>query len=129
MGRSANTVPNPMYLNEALTAVHNLESGDYGLEDGSRPGDWRLPTKSEWEAFFDTNYSYPALSNTAGDGQLTDGNPFILNSYDHPLFWTQTFFDSINIYIADVNLGETKLYPFYTYQFRAWPVRDDQPNP
>ena len=104
-----------------------LESGMHGLEDGSRPGDWRLPTKSEWEDLFDTRYSYPALSNTAGDGQWTDGNPFFYDSYYHPLFWSQTFYSPMNvIYIAYVSLGEMKQYPFYQYRFLVWPVREDQ---
>jgi Protein of unknown function (DUF1566) len=127
--KDANTFFDLMDLGLAITIVNGLQSGEYGLEDGSSPGDWRLPTKSEWEELFDTNYSYPALSNTEGRGKWTQGNPFNINEYDHPYFWSQTYFDSENIYIADVNLGRMKLYPFYSYQFRAWPVREAQSGP
>jgi hypothetical protein len=33
----------------ANQAAAALKSGDCGLTDGSSPGDWRLPTKAEWE--------------------------------------------------------------------------------
>jgi hypothetical protein len=29
--------------------------GDCGLSDGSRPGDWRLPTREEWEEIVDAS--------------------------------------------------------------------------
>lgn len=124
--KDANTFPYPIYWGEAVAAVNNLQSGENGLEDGSSPGDWRLPTKSEWEELFDTNYSYPAFSNTVGDDQWAEGNAFILDTYNNPIFWSQTYFDSVNIYVADVNLGNMKLYPFYSYRFWIWPVREDR---
>lgn len=34
----------------AQTAVRALATGLCGLDDGSRPGDWRLPSPDEWEA-------------------------------------------------------------------------------
>ena len=34
----------------ANQAAAALKNGDCGLTDGSSPGDWRLPTKAEWEA-------------------------------------------------------------------------------
>jgi len=34
----------------ANQAAARLKTGDCGLTDGSSPGDWRLPTKAEWEA-------------------------------------------------------------------------------
>ncbi len=35
---------------EAMTVVAGLASGDCGLSDGSRPGDWRLASLGEWQA-------------------------------------------------------------------------------
>ena len=34
-------------LGEAIAACNSLSDGICGLTDGSRPGDWRLPTKTE----------------------------------------------------------------------------------
>lgn len=58
-----------------------LAEGQCGLTDGSRRGDWRLPTKAEWEAtiaqaiFLDCNSggTFVALTGTAG--RVTPGNP------------------------------------------------------
>ena len=41
----------------AIAAASNLSSGDCGLSDGSRPGDWRLPTKDELEILIDWHKS------------------------------------------------------------------------
>ncbi len=60
----------------AKDAAAVLASGTCGLTDGSSASDWRLPTKEEWEAFVDTNYLNPALSNTAGTAKWTEGNAF-----------------------------------------------------
>ncbi len=37
---------------EAMQAAAALADGQCSLTDGSVAGDWRLPTKDEWEAFF-----------------------------------------------------------------------------
>lgn len=61
---------------EAMDMVANLRSGEYGIDDGSQAGDWRLPTKKEWEEFFDHGYTKPPLSNAAGDGPWSEGDAF-----------------------------------------------------
>jgi hypothetical protein len=50
--------------------------GDGGPRDGSKPGDWRLPNLRELQSLIDYAFSYPALPNTLGTGQWTEGNPF-----------------------------------------------------
>jgi hypothetical protein len=35
---------------QAASQINNLASRSHGLSDGSKPGDWRLPTKSELES-------------------------------------------------------------------------------
>ncbi len=52
------------------------ESGDCGLEDGSQPGEWHLPNIKELQSLVTLGYVGPALTNTAGDGQWSDGDPF-----------------------------------------------------
>ena len=47
-----------------------MKDGDCGLTDGSSPGDWRLPTKAEWDATMAhvaaLGCHSPALTNDAG---------------------------------------------------------------
>lgn len=64
-----------------------LQDGMCGLTDNSSPGDWRLPTKAEWEATearaialgcTDFGSGGPALTNTPGTGCYNAGpQPFI----------------------------------------------------
>ena len=57
----------------AKKAVANLKNGDCMLADGSAPGDWRLPTKAEWEETMKnakelacTGPDAPTVTNDAG---------------------------------------------------------------
>jgi Protein of unknown function (DUF1566) len=62
---------------DAMDEVANLSDGDLdGLTDGSEDGDWRLPSRGEWEEFVDRSYYRPPLSNAARNGQWSEGNPF-----------------------------------------------------
>jgi len=61
---------------DAMDEAAALGDGDYGLTDGSVAGDWRVPTKEEWEAFVDRSYDSPPVSNSARNGQWTEDNPF-----------------------------------------------------
>jgi hypothetical protein len=71
----------------ANNAAAGLEDGKCGLTDGSSPGDWRLPTKEEWEATVarakELGCTYlgekdpPSLTNTPGTDCYSDGpQPF-----------------------------------------------------
>src|SRR5262245_16515918 len=58
-------------------AAAGLKDGDCGLTDKSSPGDWRLPTKAEWEAVITQRFSgagicVPALANDAWTGCWSD---------------------------------------------------------
>ena len=70
-----------------------LAHGTCGLTDGSSRGDWRLPTIEECQKMGDYDWYRPALSNTRGDGQWEDGDPFFINMHSYwadDLFWTST---------------------------------------
>jgi hypothetical protein len=61
---------------QALTDANGLATGSCGLSDGSAPRDWRLPSFDELRSLLDYEYSGPAVSNAAGTGQWTEGDPF-----------------------------------------------------
>jgi hypothetical protein len=103
-------------------------NGICGLNDGSTPGDWRLPTKTEWMAmvaYAKTHYSNPALTNAAGTAKWTQGDPFLnvqssgywsgsTNSSDTTLAW------EVNVFVGNVG-NSTKANVSY-----VWPVRAGQ---
>jgi hypothetical protein len=72
----------------AMDLAGALSSGEFGLTDGSVAGDWRLPTKEEWESFMSTVYDDPALCNTLGNQQWSEGDAFIGVQSD--FYWSST---------------------------------------
>lgn len=62
---------------EANAAAASLRSGQCGLSDGSKPGDWRLPNRDEWLAMLSPAFKNPALANAAGTGKWRPGDVFI----------------------------------------------------
>jgi hypothetical protein len=75
---------------DALAAANGLKSGDAGtgLTDGSNAGDWRLPNVRELESLIDYAFYSPALPNTLGTVQWTEGHPFQdVQSYT---YWSST---------------------------------------
>ena len=50
--------------------------------------DWRMPTRGEMMSLIDPEYYQPAVPNTLGTGQHTEGNPFI--SLINNSYWTST---------------------------------------
>jgi hypothetical protein len=55
---------------------------------GSHQTDWRMPQRFELESLLNLEYSGPALSDTAGTGQYTAGDPFANVQSDY--YWTST---------------------------------------
>lgn len=82
---------------EANQAAAGLENGQCGLTDGSKAGDWRLPSNAEWLAMVDAARNHPQLqcrnptltddsgSNCFGDGS---GSSFMNVSFDG--YWSST---------------------------------------
>ena len=106
-----------------MAAAAALDAGDFAwLTDGSSAGDWRLPTKEEWEAFVVTTYNIPALCNAAGTAQWTEGNAFIgVQSY---FYWSSTEYAAtiawyVAMYSGVVDIGYKDVY------YYVWPVRAD----
>ena len=88
----------------ALEAAAALSGdGTCGLTDGSVAGDWRLPTKVEWEAFMSTVYDYPALVNTTGDARWSEGDAF--TGVQSTVYWSSTEYSSDTVWAADMSEG------------------------
>src|SRR2546425_2970833 len=75
----------------------NLADGQCGLTDGSRPGDWRLPRRDEWEAMVALGCVNPPITNddpTTGcyrDGLGPDGRlSSFLIAVDRSSLWSST---------------------------------------
>ena len=79
----------PRDWNQAIIDCNVLGNGQCGLTDGSGPESWRLPNKFELESLFDLQYWEPALSNSAGTGQWTHGDPFT-NLITDADYWSST---------------------------------------
>jgi hypothetical protein len=107
---------------DAMDKAAALHTGECGLTDGSSNGDWRLPTKEEWEAFIDTNYFNPALSNAAGTGKWSEGDAF--NNVQCNYYWSSTPYESYTDNAWFVNIVHGYVYdPSKSYNFYVWPVR------
>ena len=113
----------------ATWAVAGLEGsgmgyGECDLTDGSREGDWRLPTKTEWEAFMSNVYTMPAVVNTVGNGQWREEDAFLRVWGSEYWSSTQNEIDESYAYGADMDLGQIECDLKVTPNF-IWPVRND----
>ncbi len=117
----------------ANNAAAGLEDGECGLTDGSSPGDWRLPTREEWEATIEraaalgcTEANGPALTNTPGNGCYRNG-PQPFTGVQSSFYWSSTsraldtdYAWGGNLFYGFVNAA-LKTNPYY-----VWPVRGGQ---
>jgi hypothetical protein len=68
--------------------------GDCGLSDGSSEGDWRLPNRNEFLSLTDLAYDNPALSNAAGTGKWSEGDPFNGVDLQSTNYWSSSTYAS-----------------------------------
>jgi hypothetical protein len=95
--------------------------GTCGLTDGSKAGDWRLPTKAEWEAFMSADYDFPALVNTVGNAQYSEGDAFAgVQSSNH---WSSTEYAQGKAWGAFMDVGLMS-HDFKNHLGYVWPVRN-----
>ena len=111
----------------AKQSATKLAHGQCGLSDGSKAGDWRLPTKDELLAMVEKKYKNPALSNAAGTNKWKEGDAFSgVQAYN---YWSSTTYASYTAYAWYVSLCYgyvSAVVKLATYDI--WPVRSGQLN-
>jgi hypothetical protein len=97
----------------AMDLAKRLKNGQCDLRDRSVAGQWRLPSKEEWETLIDKSARDPALP---------AGYPFTgIQSSD---YWSSTSDASGTSYAWVVNLGYDSVYLYpKTHDNYVWPVR------
>lgn len=119
---------NYRYWLQAMTAANSLASGSCGLTDGSTAGQWRLPNVRELQSLLDYAHFNPALSNAAGTGHWTEGDPFT-NVSEGFKYWTSTTkVGANNNYIWTVYTINGQVSDLHRTldQSYVWPVRGGQ---
>lgn len=118
------TGSNSRNWSDALTAANSLAMGYCGLSDGSISGDWRLPNVRELHSLIHYGIYEPAVPNTAGTGQWSEGDPFI--GVQSSFYWSST------THASETDLAWRVLmrngYVSSTlrdYGYYVWPVRAD----
>jgi hypothetical protein len=81
---------------EASIEILNLADGFCGLTDGSSPGEWRLPTKAEWERMVAAAVALgncdPTITNDAGTDCFDTGPSSFTNiiGFEFGFYWSAT---------------------------------------
>ncbi len=121
---NANKIGDTMNWENALTYCNSLADDGVNLTDGSVAGDWRLPNIKELQSLIDYAYCNPSLSNTAGTGQWSAGDPFddiVSGSY-----WSSTYSlygSTYSAWYVSMASGATR-HNIMNSPYRVWPVRD-----
>ena len=117
-----------------------LADGACGLTDGSSAGDWRQPTIAEFcslptpsvvtcptanavDSLVNSNFSTPAVGNTAGNGQWKAGNAFV--GVQSSFYWSATELDAGHAWYAFLFNGSVANAPKHG-DSNVWPVRGGQ---
>ncbi len=111
---------------QAFTDTATLNSGECGLSDGSVEGDWRLPNVREMLSLAHYGYYDPAVPNTVGTGQWSEGDPFI--GIQSAIYWSSsTRADDTNNAWRVHTIDSSVYYSNKTSETNyVWPVRGGQ---
>jgi hypothetical protein len=129
--RNANCFGARNYANANRSAA-NLQTGRCGLTDGSAAGDWRLPTKAEWETMIDRAVglgcfagSAPSVTNDPGTGCLEAG-PTSFTGVQLSIYWSSSALEAnpTEAWGADLLNGNVSITQLSKPTGRfVWPVR------
>ena len=117
---------------DALEAANELADGHCGLSDRSVAGDWRLPNVNEFKSLFHHGFGGPALSDTTGTEQWTEGDPFTNIELNSNCYWTSTTNVGFTAqsWIVFFYSGQSKTQYLKQHELcYVWPVRDGQSGP
>ncbi len=108
---------------EALTDCNGLADNGGDLTDGSAAGDWRLANRFELESLLHMGVAGPAVPDTLGTGQWSQGDPFDnLESEGH---WTSTTVAGYTDDAWEVNTDEGEVQTLIkSNSALVWCVRD-----
>ncbi|MDG4583866.1 MAG: caspase family protein [Candidatus Competibacter sp.] len=96
----------------AMDLAKRLKKGQCGLRDGSDAGQWRLPSKEEWETLIDPNARDPALPTNYPFIDIRSGRFWSSTTYFVGSAWSMHIYDgTVGAYIK-INTA------------LVWPVRD-----
>jgi len=90
--------------------------------------DWRLPTVKELESLFDYRYTAPALSNTSGDGQWAQENPFHKDKFFSVVWSITPAVISGYAWTKECQFGKNTYNDISSAVAYAWPVRGSCKN-
>ena len=109
-------------ISEGLNDCYRLSEGQCGLTDGSSAGDWRLPNSNELASLVHKGYYNPAVSNTTGTGQWSEGDLF--NNVQSYSYWSSPTDASTTVSAWGVNVYSGRMYDFSKTSYGyIWPVR------
>ena len=97
------------------------------LDDGSQAGDWRLPNRKEVLSLADFQYSDPPLSNAAGIGKWTPGDPF--TNVQSARYWSSTTYANATNEAWYIGFGmwDSLMWDYIkSGSYYVWPVRGGQ---
>jgi len=123
---------------KAKQAAAGLEHGQCGLTDGSRAGDWRLPTNDEWLATVRDARDHPqlkcrnpALTDDSGSNCFGDGSGSSIMNVAFDGYWSSTtnsqsvglLPDGTKAGTVPLSAGLVLSYFSKSVAQRVWPVR------
>ena len=110
---------------QALDDCKGLASGSCGLTDGTGAGIWRLPNRRELFSLIHDGYYSPAVPNTVGTGQWSEGDPF--NNVQSDFYWSSTSlaYQTVGAWYVYMDTGSVGDFDKSGFVY-VWPVRGGQ---
>jgi len=118
----------PVTKEEARALVRTLGHGMYGLSDRSQPGDWRIPTSTEWMTLLTPEWTSPPLWDMMGTEKWSEGDPFFGVQYEsiRSYYWSRSICHDAGLWYAHSMLTAAMRLcsAEVDVEFYLWPVRD-----